>query len=397
MSNTDIAYIKPAIISWAIQRSGLNYSQIEKSLKATEEQITAWEKGKSYPPFNKAIRLAEILRVPFGYFFLDTPPKLEVPLPDFRTFTDSERISPTLDFLELLNSVLAQHDWYKEYAVEQGAKPLSFVSKFTIKDEVINVAKDIRQTLAMNNGIRKQAGSWSDYLSKLTKSAESKGIIVMRSGVVGNNTKRTLSVNEFQGFAITDPVAPLVFINSRDFDSAKIFTLLHELAHIWIGQSGISNPDEAQIEKLNLTKIQTSKRNAEIESFCNAVAAEALVPKEEFSELIDGRNEIEQFEKLARHFFVSTLVILRRARELDKINVGLFIKLLDEARKRVTVRKKGGGGNYYVTVEARNSSKIFDAVISDVQHGGTTFREAAKLLNMKVPTLAKVVEGKHKS
>lgn len=209
----------------------------------------------------------------------------------------------------------------------------------------------------------------------------------MRSGVVGNNNKRPFSKKEFQGFAITDTIAPLVFINSVDYLAAKIFTLLHELAHIWIGKSGISNPEE----------LRTNLPIPIVETFCNSVTAEALVSKDEFQTLWNGRADIEEVNKLAKHFLVSSLVIIRRARELNLIDQPAFGDLLKISQSRVTDKKKREGGNFFLTAEARSGSKLFDAVISDVRQGRTMYREAARLLHLKVPTLEKFVEGKNKS
>lgn len=388
MSSTELAYINPEIVAWAIKRSGKTYPQIENSLKVTQEQIKTWEQGFAYPSFSKAVKLATVLRVPFGYLFLDNPPQIEVPLPDFRKFpADAEPRPPSVDLLDVLFSTLAQQDWYKEYALEHRAQPLPFVSSFTIRSEVVRVAQDIGRKLELPS-IRREATSWNDFLTRFTRSAEAVGIMVMRSGVVGNNTKRPLSVNEFQGFAITDRIAPLVFINTKDFESAKIFTLAHELAHIWTGQSGISIADETQ----------TSTSTSDVESFCNAVAAEALVPSDEFLPLWHSRIDIEYIQKLARRFHVSSLVILRRAKELNRISVPAFIQLLDAARLKMTAKKLGsGGGNYHVNVEARHSSKFSEALIDDVRRGRTMYREAARLLDVSVPTLENYVEGKKPS
>src|SRR5688572_2665865 len=124
--------------------------------------------------------------------------------------------------------------------------------------------------------LRHEAKSWSDYASKLSANAEEAGVLVMRSSVVGHATKKKVSKKEFQGFAIADSLAPLVFVNSDDFKSAQIFTLAHELAHIWIGASAISNPDPVDVAK----NLPASVNKTEL--FCNRVAAEVLVPEAEF-------------------------------------------------------------------------------------------------------------------
>jgi len=308
MSSAELAYITPELVAWAIGRSGLSYAKISQSLDVSQDQVKAWGQGNTYPPFGKAIHLAKLLHVPFGYFFLDSPPAVEVPLPDFRTRLSPESREPSVDFLELLYSVLSKQEWYREYAEENGTEKLPFVARFTIRDNPNRVASNIREILGINDKLRKEVNSLSDYLSLLSDCAESAGIIVMRSGIVGNDPTRPLSVNEFQGFTITDDIAPLIFINSHDFKAAQIFTLAHELAHVWIGRSGISKPDETDVAE-KASKVDESK----VELFCNAVAAEVLVPKSEFLSAWQG----QALKSLATRFRVSTIVILRRAYEFD--------------------------------------------------------------------------------
>lgn len=381
MRSTNLAYITSEVLTWAIDRSGTSYARLEKSLGVSQNEITQWAHGVVYPPFSKAVELANILHIPFGYLFLDTPPSVEIPLPDLRTLPNLELREPSVDFLELLYLVLLKQEWYREYAVEHGAEKLHFVSSYTINDSPKRVASNIRETLAINNGLRKAAHTWSDYLALLSTAAESVGILVMRSGIVGNDTTRSLSVKEFQGFAITDEIAPLVFVNAHDYKSAQIFTLAHELAHIWVGKSGISNPDETDVVE----------EQSKVEAFCNDVAAEILVPESEFL------NEWEELKRkpigyLARRFWVSSFVILRRAYELDKINRSNFFTLLE--RERANLKSlQSTGGNYFKNLPARHSSRFTEALIDDVRRGGTMFRDAAELLSMKVPTLVKFMES----
>jgi Zn-dependent peptidase ImmA (M78 family)/transcriptional regulator with XRE-family HTH domain len=383
MTNTDLAYVTPRLLLWARERRGLRVDNISHSLGVGEEQLAAWEQGSSHPPFNKALQLASILRVPFGYLFLPEPPPIDIPIPDLRTFDDKESREPSVDFLELLQEVMAKQEWYKDYAIEHGAKELPFVASCTTRNKVVDVAADIRTTLAMNNGFRSKARNKADFLRLFAGSAEDAGILVMRSGVVGNNTHRPLSCNEFQGFAITDKIAPLVFVNARDFKSAQIFTLAHEIAHIWIGKSGISKADE--------TEIPVPREN--VESFSNAVAAETLVPQAEFLRLWREPADDRLIQRLSRQFFVSTLVILRRARELDLISLQRFIILLEQERNNLQNQPTpAGGGDYYRNVTARHGSKLTEAVVQDVRQGSTGFRDAARLLDMKVPALEKLVD-----
>jgi len=379
----NVAYVNPQILHWARIRSGLSYPQLEDVLKTSTEELAAWERGDTRPPFDKAQKIARAFRIPFGYLFLSRPPDLAVPLPDMRT--QAERHPLSLDFLEVVNDALVKQDWYRDYLQETKAPRLKFVDSFTVKNNPANVAADIRRVLGMNLALRRSAKDWADYLAKLSSRSEEAGILVMRSGVVGNTTRRKLSSREFQGFALTDPLAPVVFVNSDDFKAAQVFTLVHELAHIWIGKSAISHFDPAV----------PKEPESSIELFCNHVSVETLVPQQEFEQAWTN-TEIETLVgRLSRHFWVSSLVILRRAYELDKITRKEFFEHIEIERKKYR-KLRASGGNYYRNVISRMGSQFTKAVLIEAREGKLLYRDAARLLSLKVPTLIKFFEQANK-
>lgn len=376
----DLAYVTPHLIKWARERSGLNTAKLADKLKTPEHRIIAWERGISHPTFNQAARLAGVLRIPFGYLFLSAPPPTDIPLPDLRTLSGTKIKQPSADFLEVLYSVLNRQEWYRDYAEDQGAQKLPFVSSFDVTSDAGAVATDIRKRLGINRALRLQITRWSEYFRAIRRSAESAGIMVMRSGIAGNNTKRPLSVDEFQGFAVSDPVAPIIFVNGRDFVTAQIFTLVHELAHIWVGESGISNPDETQVTPVH-----------DIESFCNEVAAETLVPRFEFEHHWQHLPYEAAVSELARYFRVSTLVVIRRAYQCNKINKAQFYAMVKIERDKQK-KDAGGGGDYYQNIQSRLGVRFTEAVVGDVRQGGTVLRDAARLLDVNVPNLINFME-----
>ena len=160
----------------------------------------------------------------------------------------------------------------------------------------------MRETLAFDLERRQEVGTWEEARRELISHAEDVGVLVMVSGVVGNNTQRKLDPQEFRGFALADDLAPIVFINGTDTKAAQIFTLAHELAHIWLGASAVS---DARPEQVAVTDT--------VERWCNAVAAELLVPLESIRNDFDsGLNLASELQRLARAYKVSTLVVLRR-------------------------------------------------------------------------------------
>lgn len=265
--------ITPGVLSWARCRRGLAASELARKLSVKPEKIAAWESGESRPTFRQAQRLAQALYVPFGYLYLAEPPAEKLPIPDLRTVGAKPPRAPSPDFLDLVNDVLTKQQWYREYRESNGGEPLPFVGRYTANDAAETIAADIRDTLSIDDDMRKGAATWGDFLRELTLRSEDLGILVMRSGVVGNNNNRPLDVNEFRGFAISDDLAPLVFVNGRDAKSAQIFTLAHEMAHLWIGEGGVSNPDCA---------LPPDEQGNDIERLSNRVAAETLLPSADF-------------------------------------------------------------------------------------------------------------------
>jgi len=352
---------------------------LQESLNASAREIAAWERGDAYPPYAMAQQLARVLRIPFGFLFLSKPPSDDPPLPDLRTRGEQKPEKASPDLIEVLNDVLRRQEWYREYAEENGMKPLRFVRSYQMSAGADTIAANIRATLGINEQLRRSCSSWDAYLTQLTRQAEAAGILVMRSGVVKHDTTRPLSADEFQGFALSDELAPVIFINVRDTRAARIFTFAHEAAHLWIGESGISSPNRL---------LETISAAARIEGFCHAVAAETLVPRGEFSPLWkDTEPFMGMTERLARHFWVSAIVILRRAFELGLLNRPEFFGLLQEARRRQKPPRTEDGGNFFLTIPSRNSAKFTDSVLGALRERRLLHTDAGALLSISQSTL----------
>ncbi|MBA7665138.1 hypothetical protein ES703_73205 [subsurface metagenome] len=305
------ALITPNILTWAKNRSLIPDDTLAQKAQVKYDDLALWEKGEKRPSFRQARKLAKTLRIPFGYLFISKPPQEIVPIPDFRTVADREPEPLSVDFVDLINDILRKHQWYIDNLREEGASPLDFVGSISTSRNPNEIAENICNTIGINDALRKDAVNWEDFLRQCIRRTEEQGILVLRSGVVGNNSRRKLSVYEFRGLTICDSLAPLIFINGRDAKAAQIFTLAHELAHVWTGESGISNPD---LGSPNLNK------GLEIEVFCNAVAAEILVPRKHFLDTWNSNIAIaDNLFTAVRYYRVSSIVILRRAFELNRI------------------------------------------------------------------------------
>lgn len=269
--------------------------------------------------------------------------------------------------MDTVRDVLRKQDWYLEYLQDHERSPLSFVGRFSSRSPIKEVVADIRHVLGVTNDFARM--NYDDYFKALVSGAEAAGILVMRSGVALGNTHRKLDVSEFRGFAISNAMAPVVFINSADAPTARLFTLMHELAHIWIGSTGVSdgNGHSARQE----------------EAFCNAVAGEFLAPELVFRTHWDSNVHWEgNLAPLAGRFRVSTLVIARRARDLGYISSdeysAYYRRVLQEYRD-----KDGSGGDYYRTAAIRNSTRLSKAVLAEAQSGRILLRDAGKLLGVQ--------------
>ena len=380
------ATVTPGLLTWARNRRGVQVSDLASKLNVKPEAIEDWEQGERKPTFRQAQRFAEALYVPFGYLYLQDPPVEELPLADYRTIPGQPPKKPSPDLLDLLSDVLAKQRWFREYKQSEGVEELPFVGRFTTTDPAEAVAADIRDVIDVERA-REQAPSWEGFMRELTRNAEGSGIMVMRSGVVANNTHRPLDVDEFRGFSVSDAVAPLVFINGRDFRGAQIFTLVHEMAHVWAGAGGVSNPDYG---------LRHETADSSVEQFCNRVAAETLVPGEDFQSRWNpsSANIQSELRELSRHYRVSAMVILRQAKDHDFLPVSTYREqydlLLDQASQAAPAGESGG--NFHYTLTARNGTAFTEAVISSAAEGTLFSSEAADMLGVKVKTLPGIAQ-----
>ncbi|MCH8994001.1 MAG: ImmA/IrrE family metallo-endopeptidase [Chloroflexi bacterium] len=377
------AFITPELVRWARERDDLTTETAAKRVNVKPEKFDAWEKGNARPTLRQAQTLANKLKIPLGYLYLSAPPVETLALPDLRTVADEPPRRPSPDLFDLLNDVLRKQQWYREHQEAAMAGPIPFVGRYSLNDSRDTIAADITATLGVNDEMRRRATSWEHFLRLFIGQAEAAGILVLRSGVVENNPHRKLSVREFRGFAISDDLAPLVFINSQDAKVAQTFTLAHEIAHLWVGESGVSNPDYRQLS------VQQSNST---ERLCNRVAAEILVPREDFLLKWDGNGTVEaNFQTLSARYRVSQLVVLRQSFDLELLTREVYWNHFD----RLIGQKgsaKGEGGSFYATLFARNSNTLTTALITAVAEGTVLHRDAARLLNVKVKTLDGIAE-----
>jgi Zn-dependent peptidase ImmA (M78 family) len=267
--------------------------------------------------------------------------------------------------------------WYRDFIMEEGAEPLAFVGSASLKDEPAIVAKKMSEVLEITSEWS-ELKTWQDAFSSLWLNAEQNGILIVCNGIVGFNTNRVLDVEEFRGFVLPDSYAPLVFINNLDAKAAQMFTLVHEFAHIWIGSAGV----------LNFRELKPSDNQTEL--FCNQVAAEFLVPK---NQLEKSWKITQSFFELANRFKVSPLVVTRRLVDIDYISAAEFFKFYHSYMAKVHTDRatKETGGNFYNNCDYRIGRTFAGAIGRAVKAGRLLYRDAYKLTGLQGQTFDKYV------
>ncbi len=338
------------VLRWAAGRARLD----EAALMRRFRKWPAWLAGAAQPTLRQLETFARLTHTPIGYFFLPEPPGIALPVPDFRTTRDRTLTEPSSALLDTLYLCQQRQEWYRDHARLHGMAPLVYVGNARVEEA--------------------QLPTWTDALRQLIAQAEEAGILVMASGIVGSNSHRPLEVDEFRGFALADALAPLVFLNAADSKAAQMFTLAHELAHLWLGVSGVSDPEAGQVPE------------RDIERWCNRVAAELLMPLRFVAEAYHAGEPIpQQIQRLARDFKVSTLVALRRLFDAGLMGeAALWQHYRDElARIRALDRGGSGGGDFYRTLGARTGKRFARAVLASTLEGQTLFQDAFRLLGMR--------------
>ena len=363
--------IRPELLRWARERAGRPL----ESLVNKFPKLPQWENGEVQPTLKQLEKLAKTLHVPLGFLFLNAPPDEPLPIPDFRTIARTEWVRPSPELLDTIYICQQRQEWYRNYLIVTNEEPLTFISSANLDDDTFVVAAAIRERIHIDVEERRHIPTWTQAFSQMIDRVEDANILVMVSGVVGNNTHRKLNPEEFRGFTLIDEYAPLIFINGADTLSAKMFTLAHELAHIWLGESGVSNTSLIQFP------------DDRIERWCNQVAAELLVPAQLLEQ--DYRPDIglpEELNRLARIFKVSTLVILRRLYDLGYLAWEHYQEIYQEEFERLKKYErpgtKDGGGNFYSNLTRKVGKRFATALIVSVMEGQTLFRDAFKMLGI---------------
>jgi Zn-dependent peptidase ImmA (M78 family) len=371
--------VAPTLLEWARERAELSATAVHARFPKYER----WLQKDEQPTLRQLEDFARFARVPFGFLFMAEPPKETLPIPDFRTIRSEKLRRPSPDLLETIYACQDRQEWFREVALADGAPRLDFVGSARVGEGVVATAESMRQRLSFSIEERAAITSWSEALTRFCERCEASGILVMRSGIVGSQTNRKLDPDEFRGFALADDVAPLVFVNSADSTAAQMFTLAHELAHIWAASSAVSDtrPSDHPTER--------------VEKRCNAVAAEFLAPLRSVKQMhLPGEPLPDALRRMKAHFKVSSLVILRRLLDAGLLTREHFKRAYDSELEQAKRSKKSSGGDYYVTTTARVGTRFARSLVASTLEGLTLRRDALRMLGAKrMETIEKL--GRH--
>lgn len=382
MSSVSIK-VNPTILNWLMQEA--QQGNVGSSII---DLIKEWISGEKEPTFSQIEKVSKKINIPFGYFFLEKPPLEKCKIVDFRTVDSISIHNPSRDLIDTVDLMSGIQEWMAEYNKENGASGYNFVGSIKTTDSVIPAAKTIREDLNLSLNWFEDFRNAREAFNSLRNTIADIGVIVMMNGIVGNNTHRTLNVSEFRAFALTDPYAPLIFINSRDADNGKLFSLLHELVHVWIGKDNFYNDVYGVSQKV-------SKE----EQFCNAVAAEILVPDSIFIDEWSNQTGSDEsiIYELEKKFICSRFTLLIKAFNTRRIEKAEFNRLLNlfkgqfETMQNQKQSEISGGGDFYRTLATKWDRKVIQAMYSGVQSGRNQYRDVYRLTNTTGKTFHELV------
>ena len=373
--------LQPDVLRWARERAKLQPDELAKKMGVKQpKRVLKWENDGAIS-VAQVDKLAKCTYTPLGFLYLEEPPDERLPIADFRSREGTPPPSPAL--LETVYLMQRRQGWMRDELIEDGAEPLDFVGAYGLDSQPRHVASAMREALQLANGWAQAEGTKSDALRRLRSRFDAAGVLVCFNGVVGNNTHRELDPNEFQGFALADEYAPLVFVNNADFKAAQIFTLAHELAHLFIAESGVST-----LEVLQPVSNET-------EEFCDKAAAEFLVPEDELRAFWPHTDrENDRYQVIAGRFKVSAVVAARRALDLKLINTDTFFNFYKENANEWDSNQPGGddGGNFWNTQKWRIGPRFATAVVRAVKEERILYREAYNLTGLRGATFENIAE-----
>ncbi len=370
--------VNRSLLQWAIERSGKNVDELSK--KPYFKKLNEWLAGTKKPTPTQLEKFAIATYTPFGHLLLSEPPQ-EFPssIPHFRTINNGDPQKRSINLEDTIRIVEQRQEWMRDYLIELGVEPLEFVKSNNVDDDPVNVANNIRNTLGLTSNWIDNQPNWREAQRHLLDQMENKRIFVSKNTMVQNNRYRPLDPEEFRGFVLVDQYAPFVFVNGADVDGAQMFTLAHELAHIWMGKS-------ASFDLHGLSADPTNR----LENVCNKIAAEFLVPTTEIRQKWRLFNTHDDpFKMASKHFKVSSIVAARRALDTDLISQMDFNDFYRRCKQKNTQKRKGRPP-FDVLAPTRISKRFLKTIVTAIGENKILYRDAYFLTGLNSETFDRI-------
>ena len=387
--------VNPDILEWARSTAGLSTAEAAKALgfddtraRTALQRLQAIEGGEEEVSRSVLLRMAKTYRRPLLVFYLDAPPRTGDRGEDFRTVPGAAppHYDPLVD--ALIRDIRARQAIVRAVAQETEVPPLDFIATATVTTPARELAAVITQRLNFSLEEFRDQNTADLAFNYLRRKIEGAGIYVLLLGNLGNY-RTNIPVKIFRGFAVADPIAPFIVINDQDARTAWSFTALHEVAHLWLGATGISGENA----------------DTQIEKFCNDVAGEMLLPAADIRALREVRtmafrdtvNAIAAFaaaRNISRDMVAYTLLRSNLIPERTWHDLARHFKNEWEAiRARVPEVDREGGPSYYVVRRHRLGNALLDFVRRSLGEGAITHTKAGQVLGVKPRNVDPLLQG----
>lgn len=371
-----MAKLNAEVLEWAVRRSGLSDEQVLRAFP----KYHAWLDGSWKPTVKQLRNFASRMHVSVSELFGNSLPDYALQIADFRTVDDTPTQDPSPELFDTIDAMMCRQNWMRDYFLHEGYAPVGFVGSHQgteRNDETRGrIVADLHELLKLNDNWAASCKTVAEALKMLKDHVEAAGISVVINGVVNDNTHRTLDVEEFRGFVLADDMAPVIFVNGRDAKGAQVFTLMHELCHLAFAQTGVSNaPDDEDSD-------------IDMERFCNAVAADFLVPTEILASKLNGAaSAYSALKGVAHACKVNFAVAARKAKDTNLIDEETFFAALRSYKDDMPEEAKPGksGGNYFLSKQYKLGSVFSEAVFSAVHSDYLSYRDAYDLTGLSAP------------
>lgn len=387
-----VFHLSQSILDWL--KSQVDISTLPPQVR---ELLEGWLQGEKDPTFKQIETVSQATGIPFGYFFLKDAPKEDLSFVHYRSVASTESELPSRNLIEVMHQMRQIQDWARNNLIEAGEEPLTYVGKFKDERNPLIIVQALREFIGLDADWYEHVQDANESFNFVRAAVSSAGLIVMLGGIVGNNMRRVLFIDEVRAFSLVDEYAPLIFINTNDSLHGQLFALLHELANIGVGANSWFNDRSYTLKAGNEQETQ--------ETLCKRVAAEMLVPSWAFLErwnVVGNTFEPEperKLELLAKYFHCSLVVSAMKAHDNHLIGCDLYCNIAHEAvqqskQRQAELNKHGTvEGDSYQSLRNNFDRRFLNMLLSSVHEGKTMYSDAFRLTNTNHATFDKLVNG----